>query len=188
MQLNILGNIFFPLRETKFLREIFFLRTKFTICILCALSSDLKLWRYRDYPVVENSRQVFVYQKKSNKYMLFRLPRAPPCRRASIMAVTRNKSYCWKDTVKIKQQIFNIHLPNTSRWVSVRLHVRLCACPGSSGRTVSLGQCDSNLGWYCLSISPATGPMKYNPLHCSVPQVLICDNEWTFPKNKQSLF
>lgn len=48
--------------------------------------------------------------------------------------------------------------------------------------TVSLGQHDSNLGWYCLSIFPAIGSVKYNPLHCPLPQVLLCDNEWTFAK------
>lgn len=54
----------------------------------------------------------------------------------------------------------------------------------SDWSTVSLGQQDSNLGWYCLSIPPATGSMKYNPLHCPMPQVLTCDN---LCKTKQPL-
>lgn len=52
----------------------------------------------------------------------------------------------------------------------------------SDWSTVSLGQHDSNLGLYCLSISPAIRSMKYNPLHCPMPQVLTCDNKWTFAK------
>lgn len=130
-------------------------------------------------------------QALTSTNMLFQLSNAPSFRKTSIMVITKNMSYSWKDTRRIKHLTFNTQPPTRPGWVCVWQCVHLClttrtpVCVSWFFRkgdwsTVCLAQHDSNLGWYCLSISPAVGSMKYNPPHCPMPQVLTGDNKWTF--------
>lgn len=187
IQLNILGNSFCS--QTRLLREILFLRTKSMIHILNFWCEVMKAQRPPYFPEwkapgkFSSTKKPQEEQTLTSTNMLFQLSSAPSFRKTSIMVITENMSYSWKDNRKIKHLTFKTQPPTPPGWVSVWQHVLLCASWFfRDWSTVSLGQRDSNLGWYCLSISPAIGSMKYNPLHCPLPQVLLCDNEWTFAK------
>lgn len=143
---------------------------------------------------VKSSRWVFIYQETPrgagsnfHKHVVSTL-QCSFLQKNIHHVITENMSYSWRDTRKIKHLTFKTQPPQTS-WMSQCVTTRTSVCVSwffekSGWSTVSLGQHDSNLGWYCLSISPATGSMKYNPLHCPMPQVLTCDN---LCKTKQPL-
>lgn len=138
MQPNILDNSFCS--QTKFLREILFLRTKATTYILNFWCEVMKAQRPPCFPKwkapgkFSSTKKLQEEQTLTSTNMLFQLSSAPSFRKTSIMVITKSTSYPWKDTRKIKHLTLKTQPPTPPGWVSVWQQVRLCACLGSLGR------------------------------------------------------